>query len=1469
MPGLDNKLSNVLATALPTWLIRQLNTRANKNSLQTRDNENLVYLANKTGWIRVVSSINISNDTNACKDPTYAGTTYLGDIKYFRDLTGLQLTDPTDLAKQFVLYGGMSKYRKDANNPGFTYNLRSGIQQDGSYGMLGSEEVKKYGYKPMPGITDATIETMGKLGSVRYATINFKVSDKDQLDIVDALYFKLGYSMLIEWGHTTYYAETADGTQTTLQDTELLCIDPFQKDATKEKINAQIYKNTRESQGNYEAMLGIVSNYNFSMNQEGGYDCSIKVVSLGVLGDSIKANQNSELPDLIIKEVKQYFNNLRKIKEQKQKEEEFRIRQQNAKDFESKQNALGIKTSLNSYLGIGVNSNDPSINTRSIRQNTDLVRQNSYLPSNKNINSDLLLYGDQIVSYEQNKPEVFIVRKDGLALLPDDQDNFEQLIESVETNPNQIKKLFDSITDQKSYSRERLGFLENSIAVYNNTDSALVYFLYSQEGNTDIQSQVNTGTIRKYLARLDFTAFNTTASPNGINKYYNYLDWIKKDLTTNQKKIDSKNITVSIKDKSYLQNQIYRTNTISNSSDIPDNYYTNNINSNIDFITTSNNKVVEITIKSEVLIPVIRTTQQNNETEDIPSILPESSLPELQNQNTTTKKVINKKLPYKLTFYESGLIESIKPNEKVAAEKGFLFLEYLKNQEEQSNKSKIPEQQNQVDQINENQIRSALSYQSAIELILKAIQLYSINNTLLTGANYQGKTVFPVHLMDKKNSDFYKSIMSIGVFSSFADELYNTTNINLNNYPNGSRLENLKIQAKYGFNSSVMLMQKDDFGDFPTIKPVDFKSLMTSYVIPYNKSQTIIEDVNLNIEHPVYIQFGFLLMLLNNMCVLYDSKIGNSSTDQVPLVYIDFHPETNFCLSAPEQLSIDVTRFLIPFQGTRSSYAKLFDGIQLTTDSGSIQPSGSESPIPLFNPIKEDGISGKIPGFKFASKDSTEDYRIIQSIDGAVGYRGKIMNVLINIEYILETIKTFVKANGSNDVYVKPFIEKILSDMNKSFGDFNVFRLSYNDASNTFVITDDQYTPGIAGEQIQRTEAENRTELPIYGKYSIAKSLELRSEVSSKLSSMIAISSNADAKYAMSTDATSFGFVNSNYVDRYINNKTEISLPDERNKQTYDSIRNSAILFNDTIRSYYGTANPTEDSLGHATNYYIQKMSKIKAEGPTRSSVLIPLSLNFTTDGIAGFRIGNGFTISDKFLPYTYNQRTAANPAQQKVGFCVVGVTHTISENTWNTSVRSHMIYLKDQTDFKAELNETFTAEEVIDTTNIISSNATIPTNQTDNIKQVISSFKQLKYNDAVIAGFLGNFSIETRFENKAIFGNTPDPANNSIINTGLAQWNRDRRDLLITRGGLINIKNQVDYVDFELNNKPRFSKVKTQLQNIPNTLDGAKQAAEIIRRDYEVASTENRFSKAYQDRIKLAGDFWKELQLGGKFYIA
>jgi hypothetical protein len=89
---------------------------------------------------------------------------------------------------------------------------------------------------------------------------------------------------------------------------------------------------------------------------------------------------------------------------------------------------------------------------------------------------------------------------------------------------------------------------------------------------------------------------------------------------------------------------------------------------------------------------------------------------------------------------------------------------------------------------------------------------------------------------------------------------------------------------------------------------------------------------------------------------------------------------------------------------------------------------------------------------------------------------------------------------------------------------------------------------------------------------------------------------------------------------------------------------------------------------------------------------MIPVSVTFTTDGISGFHMGSAFTIPEKMLPYTYSARKTPEMKEgKKVGFASVGVSHTIANNTWETSIKGQMIFLKDSTDFiDAKLNSIY-----------------------------------------------------------------------------------------------------------------------------------------------------------------------------------
>ena len=62
------KLSNVIGAPFSEAVLKQLYIRAAHNSTINRSNEEVLFLANKTGWARLVSSVNITLSSDQLKN---------------------------------------------------------------------------------------------------------------------------------------------------------------------------------------------------------------------------------------------------------------------------------------------------------------------------------------------------------------------------------------------------------------------------------------------------------------------------------------------------------------------------------------------------------------------------------------------------------------------------------------------------------------------------------------------------------------------------------------------------------------------------------------------------------------------------------------------------------------------------------------------------------------------------------------------------------------------------------------------------------------------------------------------------------------------------------------------------------------------------------------------------------------------------------------------------------------------------------------------------------------------------------------------------------------------------------------------------------------------------------------------------------------------------------------------------------
>ena len=220
-----------------------------------------------------------------------------------------------DLAKNYVLFGGMR---------GGPNTYRTGIAEANelnspkAYGFGGTE----FGLRPMMGIISADIKHENR-GSIRRATIKVKAFNKVQFDIIDVLYLRLGFNVLLEWGHSMYFDNEGTLQKGTDNDNSLVgkFLDPVASSKLvftptpgsfpigKTETTSLTYvdflklidEQRRASNGNYDAMFGKVCNFHWSFMQDGSYDITIDLVSIGDIIESFKINALTSGIDTSIK----------------------------------------------------------------------------------------------------------------------------------------------------------------------------------------------------------------------------------------------------------------------------------------------------------------------------------------------------------------------------------------------------------------------------------------------------------------------------------------------------------------------------------------------------------------------------------------------------------------------------------------------------------------------------------------------------------------------------------------------------------------------------------------------------------------------------------------------------------------------------------------------------------------------------------------------------------------------------------------------------------------------------------------------------------------------------------------------------------------------------------------------------------------------------------------------------------------
>ena len=227
---------------------------ARQTAMTSRTVDAIQYLNSRNSFIRMTSSVNVDGKSTSAQQNILQGGT-LGFL-------------------------GLKSGIGTLNNNAYSTKTTSG--QD-----------NRLGIRPMAGITSIDVKSKSAYGSLREVVVNFQCWDIRQLEELELLYMRPGYTVLVEWGWMPYLDNKGK-----IVTTPPAPYDIINKSATTlSDIAKDLYNRSLKSGGNYDATFGYIKNYQWSARPDGGYDCQTTVISTGEIIESLKVNYI--LPNLV------------------------------------------------------------------------------------------------------------------------------------------------------------------------------------------------------------------------------------------------------------------------------------------------------------------------------------------------------------------------------------------------------------------------------------------------------------------------------------------------------------------------------------------------------------------------------------------------------------------------------------------------------------------------------------------------------------------------------------------------------------------------------------------------------------------------------------------------------------------------------------------------------------------------------------------------------------------------------------------------------------------------------------------------------------------------------------------------------------------------------------------------------------------------------------------------------------------
>jgi hypothetical protein len=239
------------------FVLKQIQDRQYFIGKQNRDNEYHKFTNARNGWARLSSGVFLATP----------GSKFGGGRKY---------------PFNYVLFNGASKYTPNPYGFGSVQPWEGVREIEGAYDTSDPD----FGLVPMPGMPSVKVKDLNR-GSIKKATVQIKANSRRQFEIIEELYLRLGYTMLLEWGWSTYVDSSG------INDVRLgdIINEFFENDIDPRGDNYwldKIREQRNNSSGNYDAMWARVANFSWKFNNDGTYDITLIMFSKGDIIESLR-----------------------------------------------------------------------------------------------------------------------------------------------------------------------------------------------------------------------------------------------------------------------------------------------------------------------------------------------------------------------------------------------------------------------------------------------------------------------------------------------------------------------------------------------------------------------------------------------------------------------------------------------------------------------------------------------------------------------------------------------------------------------------------------------------------------------------------------------------------------------------------------------------------------------------------------------------------------------------------------------------------------------------------------------------------------------------------------------------------------------------------------------------------------------------------------------------------------------------